>query len=305
MTHLEMWTAELARRFPSTDIEQPFDLGRAIFSAYELGEIPAITIRMRSSQRSARGYLGASGLGAECARAAWAQWRGLDEPFDGRLLRLFATGDVYEERMRAELRALGFQTLGDQARFTALGGRVAGHCDDIITIGDLPRILWEAKTANHRRTTELKKALREEGSAALKAWSPKYWAQAHIYMKAFRLEVCLYEVTDKDTDDVIAFLLPLDEAAVAAAGDQARTILDASSVAPPRPWSRPQAPTCTRFCDHIEWCWHGAAVPRKCGACIWWTDGACDRTGQRAVEVCDDFAPVSVDGAAISEWEAL
>jgi hypothetical protein len=303
MTHLEMWTAELARRFPATDIEQPFDLGAAIFRAYELGEIPALTIRMRSSERTSRGYLGASGIGGECERQTWAQWRGLDEPFDGRLLRLFATGDVYEERMRAELRALGFQLAGGQARFEALGGRVRGHCDDIITLVDLPQILWEAKTANHRRSLELAKLIRDRDPDPLGKWSPKYAAQAHIYMAAFDLPLCLYEVTDKDTDSVIAFLVERDGEVVRAAGDKARAIL--ADGIPARGYTQPRTPQCTRFCDHAEWCWYGDILPRRCGSCVSWRDGVCVRTGAVAVEVCGQYQALAVDGDVVSEWEAL
>lgn len=306
MSAIDHWRDKLAELFPSNDIEEPFDLAPAIFNAYANGTVPSITIHLRASMERPRRYLGTSGLGASCPRCAWAQWRGLGDPFHGRLLRLFRTGDVYEERMRAELEAIGFECRGDQAAFEAFGGRVGGHSDGFVRIADLPWALWEAKTANHRRFTALKKLLREEsGTPALKEWDEKYWHQVHIYMAAFGLDVCLYSVTDKDTDDYVAFLVPRDDEAVATAGELARSILDAVGPAP-RGYSVPRTPECTRFCDFAEWCWHGAPLPVVCGTCTQWRDGTCARTGLPATQTCDGYEAVpSGDNKVVSEWEAL
>lgn len=305
MTDYEQWQDALAERFPASDIEQPFDIAKPIFDAYATGQIPAMRIYLRGTSESPRKYLGASGLGQKCARKAWANYRGLGGDFEGRLVRLFRTGDVYEERMRAELEAIGFECAGDQSRFTAFADRVGGHTDGFVRLGELPWALWEAKTANHRRTTELKKLLREDGYRALKKWDAKYWYQIHIYMKAFGLNVCLYEVTDKNTDDVVAFLVPLDEEAVGEAGARALEILE--SVGPaPRAFTRPATPDCTRFCDFEAWCWHGDDLPRVCGTCTSWRDGLCTRNGSPAVEVCDQYEQVPRDEeSVVGEWEAL
>lgn len=299
-----VWEQTLQREFPSTDIETTFDLASPIYEAYEAGLIPPVTIRLRGGKETPRQYLGASGLGGSCARKTWAQWRGLSS-FEGRLLRLFRTGDVYEERMRAELVAIGFEAAGDQARFEACGGRVAGHSDGFVRYGDMPWALWEAKTANHKRTTELKKLLREQGGEGLKEWDAKYWGQIHLYMAAFDVHVCLYSVTNKDRDERLDFLVERDDRVAVELGERAREILEADGP-PARAYQRPSTPQCTIFCDQEAWCWGDAEMPRACGTCTSWRDGRCDRTGEPALAICDHYEAVPFEaGDIVSDWEML
>lgn len=295
------WIDELARRFPSSAIEFPFDIAPAVFRAYERGEIGALTIRLRASSEAPRKYLGASGLGEPCARKAWAQWRGLNS-WEGRMLRLFRSGDIYEARMDAELRAIGFTLGGDQSRFEALDGRVAGHTDGFATIAELPLALLEEKSSNHSRFGKLRNLIRDEGPAGLEKWSPKYWGQIHLYMRAFGVDVCLYVVSDKDTDDIFAFLVARDDAVVASLGERAVEILDADGP-PSRGYSRARTPECTRFCDFADWCWYGADLPRACGTCVHWRNGACSLG--RPLELCGDYRAVPYSADAVSEWETL
>lgn len=307
MSHLDQWRDKLAELFPSTDIEEPFDIGAAVFRAYEQGQIGPLTIRLRGTSESPRRYLGASSLGNECMRKTWAQWRGLTNGFEGRIVRLFRTGDVYEERMRHELESLGFTAYGDQSRFEAFGGRVAGHDDGFLTIAGLPPALWEAKTANHSRTLKLDKLRRDlrHDSEALKQWDRKYWAQTHTYMAAFGVDVCLFEVTDKDTDSIVCLLFEVDPEAVADTGRRAKTILE-SVGPPPRGYKRAVTPGCTRYCDAVEWCWHGAPMPVACGSCRFWLDGLCTTTGEPALKTCEQYAALPQDNeTAFSEWETL
>lgn len=302
-TDFEQWQDALAERFPSTDIERPWDLAAPIFDAYSRGLVGPMTIRLRGSDGGPRRYLGASSLGQACPRRAWASWRGLGEPFEGRLLRLFRTGDVYEERMRAEIVAIGLTAVGDQTRFEAFGGRVAGHCDGFVRFGGLPWALWEAKTANASRFQKLQKLLREH-ETPLKAWDLKYWYQVHVYMAAFGVNVCLYQVTNKDKDDVLGFLIERDDEAVREAGEMARSILDATGPAP-RGYDRPRTPECTRFCDFVDWCWYAAPLPNVCGTCIHWFDGLCALTDEPAAAICDRYKQVPHSDGAVSEWEGL
>lgn len=305
--HLTQWRTALAEKFPSTDIEKDFDIGAAVYAAYERGDIGPLDIHVRGTQEEPRRYLGASQLGQECMRKTWAQWRGLTDGFPGRIKRLFRTGDIYEERMRHELRAIGFTMFGDQAEFTALDDRVKGHSDGCAGLDDLPIILWEAKTGKHSRVLKLKKLLREEPSAseALKKWDRKYWGQTHTYMKAFRLHVCLFEVTDKDTDEIVCFLFERDAEAVRDTGHRAETIL--TSVGPPvRGFARAKTPGCTKFCDAMEWCWNGAPLPRACGSCIHWRDGWCTKFDLEAHRACEHYTAVPRENEGqFSEWEVL
>ena len=54
--------------------------------------------------------IGASGVGKECVRAIWFDWRGATKPeFPGRILRLFETGHQQEARVLADLERAGLK----------------------------------------------------------------------------------------------------------------------------------------------------------------------------------------------------
>lgn len=306
MSVIEDWTRTLSELFPSTDIEEPFDIGEAVFGAYERAEIGPLTINLRGTDEQPRGYLGASAIGGECMRKTWAQWRNLGDGFPGRIKRLFKSGDIYEERMRHELRAIGFDMYGDQSRFESFGGRVKGHTDGFMTIADLPPALWEAKSANHSRTLKLDKLRRElrDDSEALKQWDRKYWAQCHVYMAAFELDVCLFTVSDKDNDRMVCLLFARDDEAVKDTGVRAAAILGADGP-PERAWERAQW-SCNNMCDHCDWCWNGKPLPKQCGTCKMWKDGICTKFDLPAHEPCGHYEAVP-HGAEdmFSEWEML
>ena len=60
-----------------------------------------------------RPHLGGSQIGNECSRALWYQFRHAWTPlFEGRLLRLFETGDREEDRIVSNLRAVGVKVWG-------------------------------------------------------------------------------------------------------------------------------------------------------------------------------------------------
>lgn len=54
--------------------------------------------------------IGASGIGNPCLRAIWYDWRGYDSvKFDGRMRRLFETGEHQEVRIQQDLQLAGYQ----------------------------------------------------------------------------------------------------------------------------------------------------------------------------------------------------
>jgi len=56
------------------------------------------------------GRLGASFIGEDCIRKIWFSWRSFtSSSFDGRILRLFETGHLQEDRIVNDLRRAGFQ----------------------------------------------------------------------------------------------------------------------------------------------------------------------------------------------------
>jgi hypothetical protein len=118
------------------------------------------------------------------------------------VLRLFDTGHREEARLIDELRAIGCEVLdkdpatGEQWRYTE--GHLSGGLDGVVRgLPEAPQTwhLLEVKTANKKQFDTCEK----EG---VKAWRPKYWTQAQLYMGMAGLERCAFFVVCKDDDRI-------------------------------------------------------------------------------------------------------
>lgn len=155
-----------------------------------------------------RAHLGGSQIGHHCDRYLWYQfrWADCDDFSDkGRLLRLFEHGEVEEERIVKDLRAIGADVYpvdpetGKQWLFSAFGGHfglsldATGH-----NFPDTPvwRLL-EFKTANDKSFKELLKK-------GVKEWNPQYYAQVIVGMELSGLKKCLHITVNKNTDEIYA-----------------------------------------------------------------------------------------------------
>lgn len=299
VTTIDRYNEAFAKAFPSSDIEREWDIAQAIYDAHAQGLIPEQRIKLRGSSDSVRTYLGASGLMHECARSVFYAFRKVTLPsFPGRILRLFRTGDIEEERVRHELKAIGFEVGGDQSQMRAFGGLVKGHTDGFVRLPGLPWLLFEAKSCNRKRFKELERFYRDGVEAAhpLQAWKSHYWGQIHIYMQAFGLDGCLYAVVNKDTDEVRVDLIEYDAVEARAARDRALECLGHEP--PARPFKKPRTPTCT-YCDQYAPCWEAQTFepPVRCGTCehfdVLISEGVtrCGLTGgdTTQVDTCEDW----------------
>ncbi len=151
-----------------------------------------------------RGYLGASSIGHHCERYLWYQFRYCCKPeFDGRMRRLFATGNLEEFRLAGDLKDIGctVYNLDDNANqfeTSALGGHFSGHMDGCaIGIPEAPKTwhVLEFKTHNAKSFAKLKK----EGVEKSK---PQHYAQCQIYMHLTGMKRALYLARNKDTDEL-------------------------------------------------------------------------------------------------------
>ena len=226
-----------------------------------------------------RGYLGASIVGKECARALWYAFRwATDKRFSGRMMRLFQTGHREEARMIDDLRKIGIKlwannpSTGKQWSFSeaALGHHLAGNSDGILQgIEEAPKAphIFEAKTHSAKSFAALKKA-------SVKDAKPEHYAQMQIYMhwtiQDFGSESgchrALYLAHNKDTDELYMERIEYDKEFVSGLMQKAETIIFAAT-----PLSRinddPSWFAC-KFCDHHAIC-HGDALPVvSCRTCI-------------------------------------
>ena len=241
-----------------------------------------------------RGYLGASIIGRECDRFLWYTFRGcVKRNFDGRMYRLFETGQLAEARFVKELRAIGCTVHevgpdGKQFAVSAVGGHFSGHMDGCACGIPEAEKTWhvlEFKTHNCKSFDKLI----SEGVAESK---PEHLAQMQVYMGLSKMDRALYLAVNKDTDELYAERIKYDSTALKQIMDRAERIIRAQ--APPERIANRLDDFRCRFCDARELCWGistTVAVPlpgKTCRTCCHATpemDGdarwscALDRTG--------------------------
>jgi hypothetical protein len=238
-----------------------------------------------------RPHLGGSQIGRECSRALWYQFRWAWTPeFEGRMLRLFETGDREEERIVRNLRDIGVTVwdrdpdTGKQIRFEACGGHFALSLDGVgegFAESSKPHTL-EFKTMN----TKSFKAL---SSIGLEKANPVYWAQCQIGMHLAGLERCFFFAVCKETDAIYGERIKLDAAMAMKLVTKADSIVFAATP-PARIADEPSDFRC-KFCPYFAIC-HGCKIPEvHCRTCAHVTperDGTWSCAKANAVgNVCD------------------
>lgn len=236
-----------------------------------------------SKEREQRLYLGGSALGAPCERQLWYGFRGaaLVEPAP-RMLRLWETGHREEDRMVAELKAVGCEVLekdprtGEQWSIDAYGGHFAGHFDGLIrrVPGEDPDewFLLELKTSNEKRF----KALDRDGAGKTK---PQHWAQMQIYIGFARAywdywgldgdppRQALYLAHCKNDDKLYEEVVIYDDVSFQMLGAKALEVLSAVEPPPPVPKASPRKPPCL-WCDFSHLCLDGDVPAVDCRTCM-------------------------------------
>lgn len=225
-----------------------------------------------------REHLGASLIGEACERSLWYSFRWTTRArFAGRMLRLFQTGHLQEDRLVTDLRNIGVQVLsvdpdnGAQWRVRDDTGHFGGSMDAVgVGFPEAPAAwhLIEFKTHSLKSFAALKKD-------GLQVSKPRHWSQMIAYMHLGQLERGMYLAVCKDNDEIYQERLHADLA------EGIRVVAKAARVvSSPTPLSKisnnPAWHEC-RFCDHHPTC-HGDALPeRHCRSCMFSTpvaDGA-------------------------------
>lgn len=277
-----------------------------------------------------RAYLGASIIGRACERALWYDFRWCSpRAFEGRMLRLFETGNLAEARMIGELRAIGVEVherdprTGQQFGFTepAAGHHLRGHLDG------LARRVPEAEKAGHVVECKTHNAksfalLEKEGVERSK---PAHAAQMQLYMhwtrEAWGKDGCdraLYIAENKDTSALYVERLRYDAAQAAALIAKAQRVIFAQTP-PPRLSDDPSWYEC-KFCDHRAVCHAGAVPAVSCRTCAHatperdgdarWTCALNDGSDippayQREAHPCHRFIPPLVEAHfELFDWQA-
>jgi hypothetical protein len=235
-------------KLPDNVVDSPTVL--AIYQAYKTAE------KKRPSRR-----LGASILGKECPRAIWFDFRWVTfEDFDGRMLRLFETGHLAEDRFAANLRAVGCEVVlvdtetGQQIEFTAVGGHVVDKVDGMaVGIVEAPKAwhVLEFKTHSAKSFADLR-------ANGLRKSKPQHYAQIVIGMHLSGVDRGFYMAVNKDTDELFA------ERVKDEAGEGAKLVAFAETIVtsnrPPERIGKDRDDFRCKWCSHIGACW-GTAGP--------------------------------------------
>lgn len=237
-------------------------IAAAIYKAYEDGQ-----------KDWRRDHLGASTIGDEkCGRALWYSFRWVRHPrHEGRLLRLFETGQMEEVRVIRNLESIGVAVAknpdGGQFHVVFLGGHFGGSTDAILrNVPGAPKTehIGEFKTAS-------KKKFEEFCSKGVRVANPGYFAQMQVYMLGRKLKRALFLVVCKDDDRIHTERVHFDSKYARGLVEHARVVISS-----PTPLGRiSDDPTWfeCRFCTYHEHC-HAAdfsRLERNCRTCTYST----------------------------------
>lgn len=214
-----------------------------------------------------RPHLGASLIGRDCSRELWLRFRWAAYPkFEGRMLRLFETGNLEEERITANLRDIGVTVHdrdpeGNQWKYFAIGGHFGGSMDAaLIGVPEAPKTwhVGEYKTASDKVFNEMVKK-------GVKETKPEHYAQMTTYMGLTGMERALYCMKNKNTDALHIERIEFDEAEFTRIMEKAARIINASE--PPAGISKDPSFYKCKQCDFHGQC-HGTEIPLPtCRSC--------------------------------------
>lgn len=214
-----------------------------------------------------RPHLGGSQIGNPCGRALWYQFRWCDSAvFDGRMLRLFETGDREEQRIVDNLRSIGVTVwdkdpeTGKQIRFEECGGHFALSLDGVgqgFLESGQPHTL-EFKTMNEKNF----RALERDG---LEKAKPIYYAQCQIGMHLSEIDRCAFIAVNKNTDEIYMERVKRDMAIGLQLVAKAREIIFTDK--PPQKLNSDPSYYMCKFCDYRHVCHEGRPPEVNCRTC--------------------------------------
>jgi hypothetical protein len=215
-----------------------------------------------------RDYLGGSEIGEDCYRMLWYRFRHVRQPkFPGRILRLFETGNITEDRIVRILRIIGLEVLsvdpntGRQWEYKDCNDHLQIHLDGaVLGLLEAPKTwhLLEVKSANQKYHNELVKY-------GVKKKKPVHWDQMQLGMGMSGLKRAVYISVCKNDDSIYFERVKFDKAAYEGLLRKARTIINAESP-PERLGKKPDFYKC-RFCDMSSFCWGKEWPDVNCRTC--------------------------------------
>jgi hypothetical protein len=229
-------------------------------------------VHIPSRKGKKRGYLGLSGLGEECTRKVWYDFRHcFEKSFPARLLRLFRRGDIEEYRFNFLLRGIGctvheVDSDGKQFKVSDFEGHLSGHMDGVIIV---PKKFWKSGTAPHPVLAEYKtynsKRFTELTRRGVAKSDPKYYVQMQGYMGYENLQGALFCAACKDDDHLYFEYVPFKKSAFDSLVSKAEEILTADT--PPPKIATMASDWRCKYCEAAGICHRGESSQKSCRSC--------------------------------------
>lgn len=228
--------------------------------------------------RPAREYLGMSGIGRECTRQIWYDWRWVSKTRHSALsLKRFADGHHGEDLQAKRLRLVNGVTLvtvdpenGRQIAFSDLNGHFRGHADGaIVGLLQAPKTwhVWEHKQVEEKKQNKLAKLIVEAGEKqALEKWDATYYAQAMLYLHYSGMERHYLTCSTPGGRHTISVRSEPNLVVAQRLIAKAEAIINASR--PPAKLSDDPDYFMCRWCDHKDICHGEERAERNCRTCL-------------------------------------
>jgi hypothetical protein len=235
-------------------------------------------VHIPSRKGKKRTYLGLSGLGEECTRKVWYDWRhAYEKQYPPQLLRLFRRGDREEYVFNFLLRGVGCEVFdvdanGKQFAVKDFEGHLSGHTDGVVK---LPKQFWIDPTTAHpvlaEDKTYNKSRFEKLAACGVAVSDPKYYVQIQGYMGYLSLKGALFCAVCKDNDELHFEYVPFKRSAFNASVQKAEEIITGESppdripYASPTLWDFKKKIGC-KYCDAKDVCF-GAPALKSCRSC--------------------------------------
>jgi hypothetical protein len=212
--------------------------------------------------------LGASGIGRECLRRVFYDWRGYTKKeTEGRMQILFETGDIYEKRIVEWLRMTGMSIwdkdpkTGKQFDYAHPSGHFTVRIDGVArgVLGfEKDNHLLEVKSHNDNQFSQLEK----HGVARS---HPEHYIQCQMGMDGMGLNQTLYVGMNKNDEQMHFERIMYDSATVDKIEAKIKELVEAT-LTPAGISLTASAPGC-RFCPHKMVCVGKEAPVKNCRTC--------------------------------------
>jgi hypothetical protein len=213
-----------------------------------------------SQAEKPRGHMGCSLLGHPCERWLWLSFRwAVREQFEGRILRLFRRGQMEEDTIIRDLRAIGIDIRSSQQRVN-FGSHVSGSLDGIIETG-VPEAPKKRHVAEFK--THSKKSFDDLVKLGVEKSKPMHWVQMQVYMHGTGIDRALYLAVCKDDDRIYTERVKYDQAVAERYIERGKRIALADRI--PEPLSADPTWYQCRFCPAHSFC--HKAEPTKHANC--------------------------------------